>query len=496
MGCAFDSPWRDFTYGRNNVEISDYLLSPFSSSAHLSTYVDLISLIITTLSYIPCLILCAAQFQSKGVFSTALKRGKLNSQKTENVSLLSMLLAFLFPLQLSNVRKLESIDVVYTKARRKASNREVLALLENAGKNDMAAEISDEIPAMENSVLKDVGITIFRKKLCGVSGMETGKAPVFVYFHGGGWVLGDRHNHSLPLLHAMAAEGWIVATCDYRLAPRVSIVHCLLDCKKALAWVVRNISDYGGDPDFIIVGGESAGGHLALMVGLTDGVVTYKRDPGMPSDPAVEEILLQKHVKGIVDIYGVTDLTDSNYVYRNRDKGNNLNFQRFIEKSVIRHPFIPFQHEFVRNSPYWWLHPQSLQKGLHHRNISVHRSLKSIRHEYRELLHLALEESDEQENSNVFADMEAKRDIPPIMIIHGEADTLVPCEDSNFFWSALLHYRESVQTSNRTNGHSDLFVKLPYAHHAFNFLYSPRSLAMNMAILDWTTGLYKLHKTK
>ena len=67
----------------------------------------------------------------------------------------------------------------------------------------------------------------------------------------------------------MARNGWLVVSINYRLAPRAKFPAQLLDCKRALAWVKRNIHMFGGDANFIIAAGESAGGHLAALVGLT-----------------------------------------------------------------------------------------------------------------------------------------------------------------------------------------------------------------------------------
>ena len=88
---------------------------------------------------------------------------------------------------------------------------------------------------------------------------------------GGGWITGHRFFHSLPLLLHMARNGWLVATINYRLAPRVTMPEQLVDCKRAVAWMKRNAAKFGGNPDFLLVGGESAGGHLSAMVGLTAG---------------------------------------------------------------------------------------------------------------------------------------------------------------------------------------------------------------------------------
>ncbi|MDQ1241085.1 MAG: hypothetical protein QG550_335, partial [Pseudomonadota bacterium] len=95
------------------------------------------------------------------------------------------------------------------------------------------------------------------------------RAPVLLQIHGGGWVMGNKHEQALPLIQHLAARGWVVVTPNYRLSPRARFPDPLVDCKRALAWVRRNIAAQGGDPLFIAVTGGSAGGHLAALLALT-----------------------------------------------------------------------------------------------------------------------------------------------------------------------------------------------------------------------------------
>ena len=96
-------------------------------------------------------------------------------------------------------------------------------------------------------------------------------APVLVYIHGGAWVIGDKREQGLPLLHELARRGWVTVTINYRLSPRATWPDHIVDCKRALVWVREHIAEYGGDPGFIAVSGGSAGGHLAALLALTPG---------------------------------------------------------------------------------------------------------------------------------------------------------------------------------------------------------------------------------
>ena len=91
---------------------------------------------------------------------------------------------------------------------------------------------------------------------------STGYATI-VYFHGGGLRSGERH---LPDTWREAGIG--VVTPNYRLHPKVQNPTYTEDAAAAVAWTLKNIGDYGGNPRRVFVAGHSAGGYLALMVGL------------------------------------------------------------------------------------------------------------------------------------------------------------------------------------------------------------------------------------
>jgi acetyl esterase/lipase len=123
--------------------------------------------------------------------------------------------------------------------------------------------------------------------------------PVLVYIHGGAWVIGDKREQGLPLLHELARRGWVTVTINYRLSPRATWPDHLVDCKRALAWVRAHIADYGGDPAFIAVSGGSAGGHLSAMLALTPGDPAFQ--PGFEDAPT--------SVDAAIPFYGVYDMT-------------------------------------------------------------------------------------------------------------------------------------------------------------------------------------------
>ena len=90
----------------------------------------------------------------------------------------------------------------------------------------------------------------------------------FVYFHGGGWVIGDLDTHH-GFCHALAkTSGCLVVSVDYRLAPEHRYPAAVDDAYAATNWVAQNSDAIQADPDRLAVGGDSAGGHLAAVVAL------------------------------------------------------------------------------------------------------------------------------------------------------------------------------------------------------------------------------------
>ena len=118
-----------------------------------------------------------------------------------------------------------------------------------------------------------------------------GLAPCLVFFHGGGWVIGDLDTHDV-VCRKLADEGrLIVISIDYRRAPEHKFPAAVDDAIAATAWIATHAKEFGIDASRLVVGGDSAGGNLATVVAIA------ARDGNGPA------------ISGQVLIYPATDFT-------------------------------------------------------------------------------------------------------------------------------------------------------------------------------------------
>jgi acetyl esterase/lipase len=169
------------------------------------------------------------------------------------------------------------------------------------------------------------------------------RCPMLLQVHGGGWVLGSKNEQGLPLMMHLAARGWVCVSADYRLSPRATFPDPLIDLKHAIKWMREHGAEYGGDPDFIVVTGGSAGGHLAALVGLTGNEAEYQ--------PGFEDV--DTSVKACVSFYGVYDFTDRHKHYRNPGLG------RLLQRHVMKAAIDEAREAYEKASPMSRVHPDT-----------------------------------------------------------------------------------------------------------------------------------------
>ncbi len=115
-----------------------------------------------------------------------------------------------------------------------------------------------EIEEIVDSKAGDIPIRIYRP--------SADTNPCIVYFHGGGWVIGDLTTHDSVCRQLALATGFTVIAVDYRLAPEAPFPAAIDDCYASTCWVAENAAALGIDPNNIAVAGDSAGGNLSACV--------------------------------------------------------------------------------------------------------------------------------------------------------------------------------------------------------------------------------------
>ena len=126
--------------------------------------------------------------------------------------------------------------------------------------------------------------------------------PCVLFIHGGGFRAGSRDGYNAQIIR-LADKGYVAVTISYRLAPKYPFPAAIHDTKAAVRWLRANAKKYHIDPNNMGVTGGSAGGTLAQMLGVTEGVKEFEGDGGNPKESSA--------VKCVVNVYGANDFTKS-----------------------------------------------------------------------------------------------------------------------------------------------------------------------------------------
>lgn len=169
---------------------------------------------------------------------------------------------------------------------------------------------------------------------------DNARAPVLIQVHGGAWMMGSKKQQGAALMGHLAERGWVSVALNYRLSPRSTWPDQIVDVKRAIAWVKLHIAEYGGDPDFLVITGGSAGGHLSALAALTPGVHAFQ--------PGFEEA--DTSVQAAVPMYGVYDFT-------NRDHTGRADMEDLLSLLVFKSHLADAHEVWEQASPMTWVGP-------------------------------------------------------------------------------------------------------------------------------------------
>jgi len=212
----------------------------------------------------------------------------------------------------------------------------------------------------------------FRPLLLDLYIPATGSASgaAIVYLHGGGWAVGTRRRFGRAFvswsptpLDLLAQAGFAVATVDYRLSGEARFPAQLHDVKAAIRWLRGNASRLGIDPSRVIAWGESAGGHLAVLAGLTGDRSELEGDVG-------DFVGESSAVGGAIDWYGPMNLLSLSSQHR-ADSDKRPDDPGSWESSMVG---VPLQIDPARTlaaSPISYVHAAAPPIQIHHGTVDL-----------------------------------------------------------------------------------------------------------------------------
>lgn len=161
---------------------------------------------------------------------------------------------------------------------------------------------SVQAPRIERNVTFATIAGTGRKLLCDVWQPPENIVPsglAFIYLHGGMWYLFDKDFGTRPLFNHLISQGHVIMDVAYRLAPETDIAGMVGDVKRAIVWMKENAETYGVNLNRIVLGGGSAGGHLALLTAYTANNSAFA-----PAELEKKDV----SVCAVASAYGPTDL--------------------------------------------------------------------------------------------------------------------------------------------------------------------------------------------
>jgi len=271
------------------------------------------------------------------------------------------------------------------------------------------------VPGTDRQLLCD----IWRPANGDVSGLA------LVYIHGGAWFIWDKDYYTRPFFRHLVAQGHTVMDVSYRLCPEVDMFGMMGDVKRAITWMKGNASRYGVDPEKIVLGGGSAGGHLTQLAGYM---------PGQPKLTAEDLSNADLSVCGVISYYGFTDVL-AMYQY--------MNIQ-----SLDDQPPVPVGENLGPNGGMRYMGRFDILLGGWPEDIpDIYQFVSPITHVH--------------------------PGCPPTLLIQGEQDIFCPVD------ATRAHYTKLVKA-----GVPAINLVYPYTNHGFDLLFPQINPAAQSALYD------------
>jgi len=298
-----------------------------------------------------------------------------------------------------------------------------------------------------------------RKLLCDVWQPPSTITPsglAFIYLHGSAWYLLDKDLGTRPFFSHLAAQGHVIMDVAYRLAPEADMMGMVNDVKRAVVWMKKNSLPYAVNPNRIVVGGGSAGAHLALLTAYTSNNPQFT-----PKDLEGEDI----SVSAVISLYGPSDL-EAMYYHTN---------QHLTTRETPGQP----KKSVPTEMPKWIVK----KMGKEYYRLGFDKDIVNAG----AFVPLLGGRPDEcPERYALFSPAaHVHSGCPPTLLIHGEHDILVPVKSTR-----LLHTR-LVEKNVKTVMHI-----LPQTDHAFDLQLPNASPSAHNAIYDVEHFLVRMASEK
>ncbi|MDP9197587.1 MAG: alpha/beta hydrolase [Pseudomonadota bacterium] len=195
----------------------------------------------------------------------------------------------------------------------------VMAVLEKQGRDTAPTALVPGVTSVDSTIPGPAG------KLPVRIYTPAGNGPflVIVYFHGGGWVIGDKNVYDGGARGLAKEAGAVVVSVDYRLGPEAPFPAQHDDALGTYRWALENASSIKGDPTRMAIAGESAGGNLAIATAIA------ARD---------QKLTMPLHVVSVYPIAQLTDFSTASYVDSAQAKPLNKPMMQWFARHALRKP--------------------------------------------------------------------------------------------------------------------------------------------------------------